>query len=524
VAASKTPPRFASPRFSVAWLLGAESLPEHVDPGKCALVWEDGERTYLDLRNRALALGAALREHGLEPGDRVMAHLLNRGETFELYFACAYAGLTFVPVNWRFTERELRMIVDDCSPKLIFTQARVAESMRGLAREQSIATVVLEDHTSGDQFERLAQSPPLDGPYEWTELQLILYTSGTTGRPKGVMITQDNLCFWAYQQAFVRQVTGDSRTLIVSPTFNVAGISELTLPAWLAGATICIHRSGGWTPEGMAAAIDRWGATHSIIYPSMMEPLLQADARRRIEFASLRWVLTGGENCPPATIARFRERWSHVSVALGYGATETCGVTLIRDDEIGRHPGSVGRVESGIALRIEDPDGREVGAGEVGEIVVAGPGVVKGYWNADAINDVVLKNGWWKTGDLGFQDADGYVYLAGRSKEVIISKGQNIYPAEIENVLSENDDLLESAIVGLPDSEWGEMVCAAVVAKPGREVTGGDVVEFLTARLASYKKPRHVVFLDGLPRNPGRKVVKSELEEIVARQLSASAD
>jgi fatty-acyl-CoA synthase len=513
-------PTFASSEVSVAWMLGADSLPSHVDPDHPALKWESETRTYAELRSRALALARSLREKGAMPGDRVGAHLLNRGETFELYFACAYAGLTFVPVSWRLGPREIEMILSDCTPKLLFSQPAVAEAIRGPASELGIGLVMLEDDASGEGYERMASCGPVGAPFERAEPHMILYTSGTTGRPKGVMMGHGNITAYAFQQAVgYPEMDSEMVMLIISPTFNTAGINEQSIPTFLVGGTVVMFPSRGWSAEKMADYIDRYGVTHTLMYPSMMEPFLDADSRSEIGLKSVKFMLTGGENVPPATLARFRKRWSHISMMVAFGGTENGGVSRIRDDEIDRHPGSVGRMGGGRTIRIQDPGGRPLPPGEVGEIWVASPTVVSGYWNAPELTESNIRDGWLNTGDMGLKDPDGYLYLRGRSRDLIISKGQNIYPAEIENVLSENDDLLEFTVVGVPDHEFGEVVCAVVVAKPGRDVSADDVIEFVRERLASYKKPRHVVFVDELPRNPGRKVLKKETAELALKEL-----
>jgi len=511
---------FASSEVSVAWMLGADSLPGHVDPEHPALIWGSEERTYGQLRSRALALAAALRAKGAVPGDRIGAHLLNRGETFELYFACAYAGLTLVPVSWRLTSREIEMILSDCTPRLLFTQPSVAEAIDGPASELGIELVTLSEEESGEEYERMAGGPEVAPPFDRAEPQLILYTSGTTGRPKGVMMGHDNITTFALQQAVLYpEMDSTMVMLIISPTFNTAGINEQSIPTFLVGGTVVMFPSRGWSAERMSEHIDRYGITHTLMYPSMLEPFLDADSRRPIGLASAKFMLSGGENVPPATLARFRRRWPHIKMMVGFGGTENGAVSMIYEDEIDRHPGSVGRVMMGRTMRIQDQEGNPLPRGEVGEIWVAGPSVVDGYWNAPELTASMKKDGWLNTGDIGFIDADGYLYLRGRSRDLIISKGQNIYPAEIENVLSENDDLLELTVVGVPDDEFGEVVCAVVVAKPGRELSADDVIEFVRERLASYKKPRHVVFLDKLPRNPGNKVLKKETAELAIKEL-----
>jgi acyl-CoA synthetase (AMP-forming)/AMP-acid ligase II len=517
-------PTFGSSEVSVAWLLGADSLPSHVNPEHPALIWESQTRTYAELRARALALARSLRDKGALPGDRVAAQLLNRGETFELYFACAYAGLTFVPVSWRLGPRELGMILSDCKPRVTFSQPAVADAVRGPAHELGVELVMLEDDRSGDEYERMASGPPIEPPFTRGEPHLILYTSGTTGSPKGVMLGHESIFWFAFQQS-VRYVGMDSEMvlLLMPPTFNTSGISSLVMPAFLVGGTVVVFPSRGWSAEKMSDYIDRHGATHTYLYPSMLEPFLEADDRQRIGLESVQFIITAGENVPPATLTRFRTRWSRITTLIGYGSTENGCPTSIDGDEIDHHPGSVGRVTMGMSIRIQDAGGNPLPPEQVGEIWVGGPSVVDGYWNVPELTASVFRDGWMDTGDIGFLDADGYLYLRGRSRDLIISKGQNIYPAEIENVLSENDDLLEFTVVGVPDEEFGEAVCAVVVAKPDRTVTADEVIDFVRDRLASYKKPRHVVFVDGLPRNPTGKVLKNEVGELAIGELGLVA-
>lgn len=518
-------PRFYDASTSVASILGAEALPGHLAPHRPALIWDGHSRTYAELRERALRLAHALRERGVKAGDRVAGHLLNRGETFELYFACAYAGVTFVSLNWRLTARELAFIVDDCTPAIVFTQGSVSPAMLEVTRPRGVPTLVIGDDAAGPEYDEMATGPMLSGPFARCEPHLILYTSGTTGTPKGVMMSHRNITWFAFQQIALYCPLGrDAVTLVVSPTFNTAAINEQSIPTFLAGGTVAVHPSRRWSARRMADYVDRVGATHTIIYPSMMEPFMEEDRRSGVGLESLRVVATGGENCPPATLARFQRRWPRAELFLGYGSTESGIVSMLTGSEIGRHPGSVGRPALGMAIQIRDADGAEVAAGAVGEIWAGGDSVIPGYWNAPELTAQVIRHGWLNVGDLGRQDPDGYIYLEGRSRDVIISKGQNIYPAEVENVLSEHEDLLDSAVLGLPDPEWGEVVCAAIVLKPGRTRAEQEISAFVRERVASYKRPRHIVFVDHLPRNSGNKVVKAELAAAVAARLDRDVE
>jgi len=508
-------PAFRYGQPSVAWLLGAAGLPAAVDPDTSAIRWAGSGLTYRELRDRALRLAGSLRASGLVVGDRVAAHLLNRGEFFELYFACAYAGLTFVPVSFRLTSEEVSLILEDCQARRLFTQEDLADTALPAAKLAGVADVtVLGSAASGQDYAELLSTEPWPGPYPVSDPHLILFSSGTTGRPKGAMLSHRAIVSYAMQQAALYPAY-DRKTvlLITGPLFNTGGINDLTIATLLVGGTVTILPSRGWSAARMAEHIRRWGVTHTIVFPSMMEPMIRADQESPLDLGTLKLVVTGGENCPVAAVQRFRSRWPHLSVAIGYGSTEVGLASLIMNDEIGAHPGSVGRPAGGAAIKVVGERGEDVPAGSVGEIWMAADTAFSGYLNAPELNAETFRDGWVASGDLGRLDDDGYLYIEGRKKDVIISGGQNIYPAEIENVLSQCDDLLEVAVIGVQDARWGEAVCAVVVPRPGRDVTAAQVIAHVTGHLASYKKPRFVVFVDHLPRNAVGKVNKRDLRD-----------
>lgn len=488
------------------------------DSADIALEWGTHRRSYADLRVRAIALAGALQRAGLQRGDRVAVHLQNRGETFELYFACAFAGLTMVPVNFRLTVRELEFVLRDSGARILFTQESLAEG--ALAAATDVLAVVLGDDGSGPEYAAMAEGPASAIASPPSETHLLLFTSGTTGRPKGVRLTHMNLIWFAWQQLHYFGLNRSSVALVTAPTFNMAGINMFGIPTLLAGGTVVIQPSGGWHPEVLSGLVKRGRVTHTIIFPSQFKALLAADDAEALGFDSLRFAGTGGENCPPDLMKRFRERWPHVRLSVGYGQTETGMVSVCVDDDIDRYASSIGRVVVGTSCRIIGPDGHEARRGETGELFVRGPGVSPGYWNAPALTEASFIDGWFATGDLGHYNEDGLLYLTGRSKDVIISKAQNIYPAEIERVLMSHDHIADVAIIGVPDDEWGETVAAAVVRIPGSTLSEDDVVVCVREALASYKKPRHVVFVDALPRNGAGKVDRALLtERVVARVL-----
>lgn len=514
-----------APHWSVSWLLGQFSLPGHIQPEHTALRWVDGSRTYGELRTRVLQIAHSLRARGAVPGDRVAVHLYNRGETFELYFACAYAGLTLVPINFRLSAREIAFILDDCSPCVLITEAELAATAHDGVASAAAPTpemITFATHEGGPHYEVLIAGAELM-EFAHNDIHLLLYTSGTTGRPKGVIMKHDNILAFAMQQrCYYDHLDGNAVLMVTGPTYNTAGINEQSIPTFLAGGTVVIMPSRGWKPERMTELMDQWGVTHALIYPSMMEPMFAADAERRSDLSTLRFVLTGGENCPPALMQRFIRRWPHIVLTIAYGSTETGCPTMIKNDEILAHPGSVGRSTGVQTFCVLGPDRTVLAPGEVGEIWTAGPTTVPGYWQAPELDAAVLVDGWVNTGDLGRIDEDGYLFIEGRSRDMIISKGQNIYPAEIESVLNEHPDILDVAVIGVAEPEFGEAVCACVVVKAGQMITSDDLAEFTRERLASYKKPRFVITVPELPRSPSGKVLKAELASSIAGELEAS--
>lgn len=514
---------FTTATPSLAWLLGGYGPPQAIDPDRAALVWETGTRTYAELRANALGLANALRRHGLQDGDRVVTHLFNRGEVFEVYFACAYAGLTLVPASFRATSGELADILRDVDARFVFTETGIGDIAReGLAEAGIEAPVVeLETDRSGTAYDALLAEGPLPQAHQPADPHVILFSSGTTGKPKGAELTHLNLLYYAMQQAVMFPGYERSmRTLVVPTLFNTGGLHDFTLPTFLVGGTVCIMPSRNWSPERMARYIDEWSITHTIVFPTMFQPMLHADDESPLPIDTLQVMLTGGEVCPPDLMRRVRERWPDKELIVGYGGTEVGGISMACNEDIDRKPGSVGRLASGQVVKIVKDDGELAAVGESGEIWTASPTVIRGYWNAPELSASAVSDGWLRTGDLGYFDEDAYLYISGRVKDMIISKGQNVYPAEIEGVLLEHPDIDQCAVVGVPDEEYGEAVVAVIVTREGRSLGEDEVVDVIRDRIASYKKPRHVLFRSSLPISVNNKVLKRELSVDVAEALA----
>ncbi|MCZ7450936.1 AMP-binding protein [Agrobacterium rhizogenes] len=506
--------------WTVSSILGDAGPQVLHQPDKTALIWEHGSLTYKQLRSRARRLAGALREMGLQTGDRVASMLFNRGEIFELYFACAFAGLVFVPVSFRLTSSEVALILEDSEAKAFFVEtetARVAaQAMDALTAAPQIVT--LEAASGGIEYEALTdECAPLPSTIPH-DTQMIMYTSGTTGKPKGVVMRSLAVMWCAMQQASLfRHLDQSAVMLLNAPMYNTAALNESSIPTFLVGGTVAIMPSRGWSAERLGEFVKKWSVTHSLIFPSMYPNMIDADERDPLPFQSMKWWYTGGENCPPALMAEVRRRWPHIDLAIAYGSTESGLPTLIEGDDIELHPGSVGRCSPGQSIRLLDADGKDVPIGGVGDVWTAGPSVMRNYWNAPQLDAETVSEGWLKIGDLATIDEDGWISIVGRSKDVIISKGQNIYPAEIENVIRQHPTVLDVAVVGLPDPEFTEVVCAAIVPR-NKDVTGSgaEIMAFLLTQLASYKKPRHILFVENFPIRNATKIDKTELAKICA--------
>ncbi len=510
-------------RVSVGSLLGVRGAPSSVDVDKVALRWDDTERTYGELKARAQSLARSLHERGIRRGQSVVVHLSNRGETLELYFACAYAGLSFVPTNFRFLAPELASVCEDLRPALIITQARFASEVDKAVESLTgdVPIVLLGDDEPGSEYDLMASGDPLMDPVAPHDPHLILFSSGTTGRPKGIAMSHDSILGYALQwTAAFPGIDKNMHTLVVPPLFNAGGINDLLPATFLNGGAVTVLPSGNWSAARMADVTRSYGVTHAVWFPTMLRPILDAGDEAIARFASMRSIIVGGEHCTAALLEELRAAFPNAAVTNTYGLTEGGLVALLPHEEFEAHPDSVGRVSpGGQGLEIRLADGAIAPPGVVGEIWTTSPYLPEGYWNAPDLNAESHVDGWLKTGDLGRVDVDGYLYIEGRSRDVIISKGQNVYPAEIESALMTIPGVAECAVVGLADEEYGESPCAVIVARAGETLTEETIRSELSSRIAAYKRPRRVVFMDSLPISAANKVLKRTLVEVLTERF-----
>ena len=469
---------------------------------RVALHFEGVDWSYAMLWERIEEATRALAGYGIAKGERVAFLGANHPDMIVLLMALARLGGILVPLNWRLTAVEHRAIIADCTPRLLVCDAEHA----GPAKELGCDVRVLGDRWHGE-----GPRPALPGT-DGDDV-LIVYTSGTTGRPKGAVLAQSALLWNGFNSIHAHDLSQSDHVLTVLPMFHVGGLNNQTLPALLAGATVTLHRR--FDPGQWLADVAARRPTISLLVPATMQAVISHPRWAATDLSSLRLMNTGSMIVPDGLIRAFHAR--NIPVGQIYGATETApiAVVLLRHDAMA-YVGSAGKPALHCEAKVvADEAGTEAPAGTVGEIWVRGPNVMRGYWNDPEATREAMRDGWFRTGDLARRDASGYFWIAGRSKELIISGGENVYPAELENVLSECADIAEHAVIGIDDAKWGEAACACIVRRPGAALDEAGVLALFRDRLARFKHPRRVVFLDALPKNALGKVRKADLRRAI---------
>ncbi len=498
-----------------------EWIEEHAKrtPERIAIRFPGRDLSYADLARLVRRLAAALARQGVGRGGCVAWLGHNSPEMLALLFAAARLGAMFMPLNWRLAAPEHRQMLADCPPGVLFVEpAFVGQTDAYRAALEGTRLVAMGDAPSGwtswNAFLEGADEAalPARAPFD-DEPLLVCYTSGSTGKPKGVLLTQRAIAANAENSAAMHDMTADDRILTTLPLFHVGGLNNQTTPALRVGATVVLHPR--FDVEPSFDAIERERITLTVLVPAQLDPMMAHPRWASADLSSLRMITTGSTIVPEKLIRAVHERG--IPMVQVYGATETCPIAAYQRREDAPRVGTAGRAAKACALRIVDDYARDVEPGTSGEILVRGPNVMRGYWNDRAATDAVLVDGWFHTGDVGHFDADGFLWVDGRKKDMIISGSENIYPAEIENVLIESPDLEEAAVVGRPDERWGEIVVAVVVRRPGSTIDAEGVLALLEGRIARFKHPKDVVFVDALPKTALGKVRKEEVRRFAAQ-------
>ncbi|QQW33843.1 fatty-acid--CoA ligase FadD5 [Mycobacterium marinum] len=473
--------------------------------------------TWADLRYRVAALAGSLSRRGVGFGDRVMILMLNRTEFVESVLAANMLGAIAVPLNFRLTPSEIAFLVEDCAPRLVITEevlAQVAVGVREIA--PALSTIVVaggaSDPTVVGYDELISETgdppEPVDIPND--SPALIMYTSGTTGRPKGAVLTHTNLT----GQVMTALYTGGANInsdvgFIGVPFFHIAGIGNM-LSGMLLGVPTVIYPLGAFNPGQLLDVLEAERVSGIFLVPAQWQAVC-AEQQARPRELSLRVMSWGAAPAPDALLRQMSEVFPGTQIMAAFGQTEMSPVTcmLLGEDAI-RKRGSVGKVIPTVSARVVDDEMNDVPIGQVGEIVYRAPTLMSGYWNNPEATAEAFAGGWFHSGDLVRMDEDGYVWVVDRKKDMIISGGENVYCAEVENVLASHPSIVEVAVIGRADEKWGEVpIAVAAVTKDHLRIE--DLGEYLTERLARYKHPKALEIVDALPRNPSGKVLKTEL-------------
>jgi fatty-acyl-CoA synthase len=470
--------------------------------------------SYAELSARAERTARLLTgSYGLTAGDRVALLSHNRVEFLDVFFAGGKSGVIIVPLSTRATPHELQRIVADSGARLLLHSSEFEGHAGALLETRTVSRA---ERIDGDEWARSVESmPPGDTGYRGApeEIRCLLYTSGTTGSPKGVMLSNRMIGWNAWNTAVNWGLREDDRSPVFTPLYHAGGLGAFLMPIFAAGGTIILHRR--FDPGEVWDVVQRERCSVVLGVPTIWKMLMEHPSFAGTDLGSLRWVISGGAPLPAYIIEEYQKRG--VVFKQGYGMTEV-GVNCfsMTVEESFRKAGSIGRPMLYTEARLVDAAGCDVPAGEVGELWLRGPHVSSGYWqNPAATEECYLPDGWFRTGDFARRDEEGFFYMAGRKKEMFISGGVNVYPAEIEGELLSHPAVSDAAVIGVADGRWGEVGVAFVVDLPGENVSDEELTTFLAARIARYKLPSKYVRLVALPRTPYGKVVKEELRRML---------
>ena len=494
-------------------------------PDREAVVYGNTRLTYREFNARVNRLAHALMDMGVNKGEKVAILLFNCNQYLEAYLALAKMGAIAVPLNFRLHPEELKYIINDSDAVAFILGEAFVGIVRGIQKD--LPTVkqyisVTEKPVEGMlHFESLLQKYPDDEPLvlmEDDDPVFIMYTAGTTGRPKGAVITHKNqVVVWTMASLEVSREPdiGDMavwRACAAPPIFHIASFG-MCLAYLLLGTTVVLPTEV-FNPVEIMQTIERERCNSVLLIPAMGNFLLQIPDLDKYDTSSLKAWFSGAAILPTQLRKRIMQAFPHVKIFDCFGQTESSAlVSILRHSDAERKAASVGTALPSVEVRVVDEQDRDVPVGEVGEAAYRGPNIMKEYYNDPRATAEAFRGGWFHSGDLVRQDEEGFLYVVDRKKDMIVSGGENIYPAEIEEVLYKHPKILEAAVIGVHDEEWGENVKAIVVVRPGETLTEEDVIEFCKDHLASYKKPRSVDFIDALPRNPAMKVLKTVLRQ-----------
>lgn len=493
------------------------------EPIRQALVWRTGSYTYEELNWNVNRLAGGLLNIGVKKGDRVAVLLMNDPEFIVSYLALFRIGAILVPMNPLFTEREIKIVLSDAQPVAVITSSKFVSNILNVrAQISNLQTVIVIDVAEHqgvtelvDLIDKASDSWQRDYEIDQEELAEIIYTSGTTGLPKGAMLTHNNLT--SNIRTLVEdslKMTAQERTLIVAPLFHIAAQTNCMATTLFAGGTVFLEPRWESTKQTLKALQD-YQITYFFGPPTMLTLMLNDPDFKKYDLSSIRVIIIGAAALPSEIFKKYTDLFGFEPME-GYGLSETSPVVTFNPIDGLKKPSSIGLPINGVEVKIFDSNDVELSSGQVGEIVVKGPNVLKGYWNKPEESREALRNGWFHTGDLAYKDDDGYIFIVDRKKDVVIRGGMNIYPREVEEVLYMYPAILEVAVIGVSDPVMGEELKAFMTVKDCQQINSSEVKEFCLKYLAPYKVPKFFEVLELLPKTVSGKILKTELRKFTA--------
>jgi fatty-acyl-CoA synthase len=483
-------------------------------PERCALKYRGGEITYAAFDKQIRTVGGWLASRGIGANDVIAVLMKNSAAFLDIAFAASHIGAIFLPINYRLASEEIAYIVENAGARILIADEEFSANASGPA------PIVLVDEGAQANATRLAPnvSPATAHRRLPSDLMRLMYTSGTTDRPKGVMLTYENFYWKSADHVLVLGLNRDTRLLVAGPLYHVGALDLPGIAVLWQGGMLSIQRD--FDAKACLAAIEADRLDGAWLAPVMTTSILSCPDRERYDVSSLRWAIGGGERTPEARIRAFSQYFTNARYIDAYGLTETVGGDTFMEPglEITKI-GSTGRPVAHVEIEIRDDAGHRVAPGENGEICLRGPKVTPGYWKDPEKTAAAFFGDWFRSGDVGYLDDDGFLYLTDRKKDMIISGGENIASSEVERVIYELPQVREVAVIGMPDERWGERPVAIVVLADSAALELPDLTDHCRQRLAAFKVPKQLIIRDSLPRNPSGKVLK----RVLRAELEASA-
>ena len=506
------------------------NITESICPDRKALIFDNNSVTYSELKSEIYCLANSLRDLGINNGDRVFYFHTNTDKWIHITFACSLIGAVMVPINYRSKKEELNFMINDSKPKLIFSGDRYKELINETIKygNHNLIKVITLDNISNTHFntyqDLIHNNKLLEFESEDSnEIALLVYTAGTTGTPKAVILNHSSFCEFALNNLEPADLDYNETTLLSVPLYHVAGI-QTAISGIYSGRTTVIQdqfESSNWMK-----LVQKYEINRVMLVPTMIKQIIDNENFDNYDFSSLNVITYGAAPMPISVLEESINKFKDSKFINAFGQTETAAtITSLgpNDHDISgteeekskklKRLTSIGKPLQDIEVRIVDENGEEVSVNTVGEIVAKGERIMSGYWNNDKATMNAIKNGWLHTGDLGYRDEDGYIFLSGRAKDFIKRGGEMISPEEIEQILYRHPDIEEVAVIGLPDIQWGEIVTAVIKCKKDKYLTDVEILAFCNDKLASFKRPEKIIFISKLPRNSMGKILKKDLRD-----------